>query len=128
MGEFSGEMNYEAVKNAYVLSFTAPPPSSDNVEVELTRGDNVKKFSALSVRDGSEISWQEALNCVRDFDGELFSSLTDGGNFKGEIYVRLLFDEGCYYYVGVCDRQKNISAYLVDGGTGKIITTKKIKG
>ena len=61
--------------------------------------------------------------CAVEHGKELFASLTDGNIFLGEIYVRLLYDDGCYYYVGVCDRNKKITAYLVDGERGKVIAS-----
>ena len=71
---------------------------------------------------------ESAVKCVTEHNPDLFASLTENKIFKGEIYVRLLYDEGCYYYVGVCDREKNINAFLVDGVRGKIIANKKLNG
>ena len=109
----------------YHLSFSGAAFKEDTLPVSLTFNKNTHEYAALSVLYDGVISCEEAVNCVRDFDTELFENLTDRGLFNGEIYVRLLFDEGCYYYVGVCDKNKNVNAYLVDGEHGKIITTKK---
>ena len=70
---------------------------------------------------------EQALSCVVEHDRELFDSMTANGLFDGEIFIRLLYDEGCYYYVGVCNKQKNIKAYLLDGERGKIIATKELQ-
>lgn len=121
-----GEMNYRAVENDFYLSFTAQPFKEGNITVKLDCDGKTSEYTAQSVKSGALITCEQALNCVIDHDKSLFSSLTDGNLFAGEIYVRLLYDNGCYYYVGVCDRQKNMNAYLVDGERGKIITSKKI--
>lgn len=121
-----GEMNYRAAENDFYLCFTAPAFKNENVKVELDCDGKVSEYTLQSVKSGALLSCEQALNCVIDHDRELFGSLTEGKSFLGEIYVRLLYDNGCYYYVGVCDRQNNVSAYLVDGERGKIITSKKL--
>lgn len=125
-GDYSGEMNYLAVEGCYYLSFSGDDFKSDNVNIKLTYGENTREYTAMSVLYDGVISCEDALLCAVEYDGALFESLTEKRLFNGEIYTRLLFDEGCYYYVGVCDKNKNINAYLVDGEHGKIIATKKI--
>ena len=61
---------------------------------------------------------------VTEYDGGRFESLTEGSRFAGEIYVRLLYDEGCFYYVGICDREGNTHAYLLDGTNGRVLAEK----
>lgn len=126
VGGINGEMNYRAVENDYYLSVSDASLKGENAEVTLTYGEESKTYSAMSVRHSGIISCDDALKCVTEHDKELFASLTDGNIFLAEIYIRLLYDEGCYYYVGVCDRDKKINAYLVDGEHGKIIATKQI--
>ena len=123
-----GEMNYRAVENCYYLSTSGGNISGESIDVALTYGDESTTYSAVSVLYDGVISCEDAVKCVIERDKDLFESLTEDGIFCGEIYVRLLYDEGCYYYVGVCDRDKKISAYLVDGERGKIIATKEING
>ena len=122
-----GEMSYRAVENCYYISF-ADGVSGDNVDVNLTCGSDSYTCTAVSVLYDGVMDCNGAVKCVLEHDGELFSSMTENGIFCGEIFVRLLYDEGCYYYVGVCGRDKNITAYLVDGERGKIIATKKLNG
>lgn len=125
IGGYSGEMNYQAVGGRFTASYSAAAINADGVDVLLTVDGEERAFKALSVADKSVISCETALRCVIEHDGDLFANLTEKKDFKGEIHVRLLYDEGCYYYVGVCDRNKNTTAYLVDGGNGKIIAGKK---
>ena len=124
----SGEMNFEAVEQRFSLTFTSPAIEGDGVDVQLTLDGATKSVRALSVLDKGVLSCEEALICAVEHDRALFESLTDRRDFAGEIYIRLLYDDGCYYYVGVCDRDKNITAYLLDGGVGKVIASKKING
>lgn len=123
---YSGEMNYEAVNTRFTASYTSPAFMREGIDVVITADGNEKSYTVLSVLDSGVLSCEQALSCAVEHDRELFTSLTRKRDFAGEIYVRLLYDEGCYYYVGVCDRDKNITAYLLDGGIGKVIATKKI--
>lgn len=126
VADVQGQMNYKAVENCYYLSASGGNISGDTVTVTLTCGGESKDYSAASVLYDGVISCDEAVKCAIDHDGELFASLTQKDIFLGEIFVRLLFDDGCYYYVGVCDRNKQITAYLVDGERGNVIATKEL--
>lgn len=123
---FGGDMNYKAVDGCYYLSFTAERFKKDSVKVKLTVDGESTEYTALSVLYDGVIDGKKALSCVVEHDRERFESLTQNGTFAGEIYIRLLADEGCYYYVGVCSRDGSVKAYLLDGERGKIITTKEI--
>ena len=125
VADINGQMNYKAVENCYYLSQSSVV-SGDSVKVTLTYGGESKEYTAVSVLYDGVITCEEAVNCAIDYDGELFKSLTQRDLFLGEIFVRLLYDDGCYYYVGVCDRNKKITAYLVDGERGNIIATKEL--
>lgn len=123
-----GEMSYEAVENRFFFSFTAEEFSGDSVEITLAYGGDSATYTALGARSAGVMSCEEALQCVIEYDGALFEGLTRNGLFEGEIFVRLLYDDGCYYYVGVCNKDKKISAYLLDGERGKVIATKQLQG
>ncbi len=125
---FNGEMNWQAVDKQYYLSFSAKEFTVDSLDVTLTFGGESKTYSALSVKQEGVMDCEQAVKCVIEHDKQLFDSLTQNRLFNGEIYVRLLYDEGCYYYVGVCDKNKHITAYLTDGEHGKVIATKELQG
>lgn len=121
-----GEMNYDAVKKEYSLNFPEPDFSGESLGATVIADGKDYAFSADSVLYDGVMDCESALDCVREHARELFESLTRDGEFLGEISVRLLYDDGCYYYVGVCDRNSKINAYLLDGERGKIITQKQL--
>ena len=121
-----GEMNYQAVENRFYLGFSGIKEIPEKFEVTLTYGELSNVYTAESVKYGNIISCADALNCVIEHDTATFENMTENNIFNGEIFVRLLFDEGCYYYVGVCGRDKKINAYLIDGERGKVITKKQL--
>lgn len=128
VGGDGGEMNYNAVENDYYLSFTGGEFEKNSCVVTLTVDKNEREYTLTNVLYGGVMDGKSALGCALEYDGETFAALTENGAFLGEIFIRLLYDDGCYYYVGVCDRNKNISAYLVDGVQGKIIASRKTAG
>ncbi len=125
---YEGEMNYQAVDKNYYLSFSSPAFDKTGVEVTLTHDGESNTYTALSVKHENVMTCDQAVLCVKEHAAELFESLTKNGLFDGEIYVRLLYDDGCYYYVGICDKTKKINAYLIDGVRGKVIATKTLQG
>lgn len=124
---YGGEMNWQAVERQYYLSFSAKEFKTDSLAVTLTYGNESKTYSALSVKYDGVMSCDEAVKCVIEHDKARFESLTENRLFQGEISVRLLYDEGCYYYIGVCDKSKHTTAYLIDGERGKVIATKELQ-
>jgi hypothetical protein len=124
LGIYSGEMNYQAVSNSFYLSFSGEGFKDDNVEVKLLIDGNEKIFEAVSVLYDGIITPQSALDCVYEYDTQTFESLTNGNFFNGEIYIRLLYDKSCYYYVGICDKTGKINAYLLDAETSHIIAQR----
>lgn len=122
-----GEMNYQAVTRQYYLSFSAAPFNKSGVIVTLTADGKAGTFAALSVKYNGVMSCESAVLCVAEYANELFEGMTSNGLFDGEIFVRLLYDDGCYYYVGVCNKEKRITAFLIDGERGKVIAKKEIQ-
>lgn len=124
----AGEMNYQAVTRQYYLSLSAAAFDKSGVEVTLTADDgNKETYTALSVKDDNVMSCEKAVLCVAEYASELFEGLTSNGLFDGEIFVRLLYDDGCYYYVGICDKTKHVTAFLIDGERGKVIAKKELQ-
>lgn len=126
-GEIEGEMSYRSVENMYYLSYTGEI-KGDSVEVTVTTDGESAQYMAVSVLYDGVISCDEAVRCVLEREAELIENMTENGIFCGEIFVRLLYDDGCYYYVGICNREKKINAFLVDGERGKIIATRELQG
>lgn len=116
-----GEMSWMAVTRNYYLSFSGGDLSGASIPVVLNIDGTEKKIDVFNVAEEGTIDGKTALKCVREYDGDAFSSLTEGSAFAGEIIIRLLYDDGCYYYVGICNREANVHAYLVNGSDGRII-------
>lgn len=122
---YSGEMSYMSVSASYYLSFSARLFDVESLAVKLTVDGKEQEIIARNVFEEGTIDWKSALNSVIDYDKDRFENLTGRNRFLGEIAVRLIYDDNCYYYVSVCDREKQVKAYLVDGKSGRIITERE---
>lgn len=120
-----GEMSWLAVTRNYYLSFAGGEISGASIAVTLNIDGKEKKVDVFNVAEEGTIDGKTALKCAREYDGETFNALTEGTTFAGEIIIRLLYDNGCFYYVGVCNREGNVHAYLVNGSDGRIIAERE---
>jgi hypothetical protein len=127
-GNLQGEMNYLSVSKSFYLSFTSDEINADKVQINLNIDGKQKQIEALNVMYDGVIDAESALKCVCEYDAGLFEKLTVNNVFNGEIYLRLLYDDGCFYYVGVIDKSGTTNAYLVDGETGRILAQRSSNG
>ncbi len=119
-----GEMSYLSVKGYWYLSYGGEA-EGDEIALTLSRGGESNDYTLIKVAGENTLTCEQALKCVTEHDAALFENMTVNGVFEGEIFVRLIYDESCYYYVGVCGRDGNIHAYLVDGTSGRIIAERE---
>jgi uncharacterized membrane protein YkoI len=50
--------------------------------------------------------------------------MTDKYGFKGEIYFRLIYEGNPYYYIGIINRNGEITAFLINAKTGKTLARR----
>ena len=122
---YEGEMSYDIVKGEYYASFPIDVSTQREIVCFVKYGDEEKELTATSILTPNTISPQEALKKVQTEKSDLFLSLMDKYGFSGEIYLRLLFEDSPYYYVGIIDRQGNCTAFLMNAETGKILAQRQ---
>ena len=122
---YGGEMSFDNVKAEYYFSCTLDVSALREIRCELACDETTTELTAKSVLTPTTLSAENVLNNVRIEEKELFSSLTDQYGFAGEIYIRLLYEEAPYYYVGITDRNGKTSAFLVNAETGKILAKRQ---
>ena len=119
-----GEASYLTVKGCWYLSFSGYR-DEDGIELTVTCDGESRDYTLETILYDGVMSAEETLQYAVDYDGATFESLKRNGIFYGEIFLRLLYDAGkCYRYVGVCDRDGKIKAYLLDGETGRVIAER----
>ena len=119
-----GEASYLTVKGCWYLSFSGYQ-EGDNIALTVNCDGESREYTLNSILYDGVMSAEEALQYAVEYDSTTFEALKNNGVFYGEIFLRLLYDAGkCYRYVGVCDRNGKIKAYLLDGETGRVIAER----
>lgn len=123
--EFGGEMSYDNVKAEYYYSCTMDVSALKEIPCKIVYGKEEISLLAKSVLDGQTMTPKAALTVLSTEEKELFASLTDKYGFTGEIYLRVIYEDYVYYYIGVIDRANNVTAFLLNAKTGKILAKRQ---
>ncbi len=122
--EYGGEMSYDNVRGQYFYACTLDASSLSQVDCNLLYGEREVTLTAKSVLTEKTLSPTAILERLQTECPQVFSALTDEYGFAGEIYLRLLYEDSPFYYVGVIDREGNIQAFLLNAETGKILARR----
>lgn len=120
-----GDTSYDNVRSEYYLFLPLDISQQKKLACVIEYGGEKYAVDALSVLDGEELTPQEILQAVELNNAELFASMTDKYGFTGEIYMRLIFEDAPYYYVGVVNRSEGVYAHLVNAKTGKVLAKRQ---
>jgi len=124
--EYGGDMSFDNVKLEYFYSCTLDVSAASEIGFTIEFDGSTVEMTAKSVRTEETLPPREILNKVRASESELFKSMTDKNGFAGEIYLRLIYEDAPYYYVGVIDRDGKINAFLTDCKDGKILAKRQM--
>lgn len=122
---YGGEMSFDNVKTEYYWTCSLDVSTAQSLEFILEYGEETLNLTASSVLSGKELAPKAVLEILKEEDPEPFAALTDKYGFAGEIYLRLIFEENPYYYVGIIDRNGKIYAFLINATTGKILAKRQ---
>lgn len=122
---YGGELSFDSVKAQYYYSCSLDISSLEQLSCKISFGKNEKVLVAKTVKSPSTLTPRNILQSVKEKESELFSSLTDEYGFAGEIYLRLIFEEKPYYYLGVIDKKGNITAFLINAESGNILAKRQ---
>lgn len=127
--EYSSELSFDSVRLVHRCSQSIPAPSETSLTftISITENGDTEPVSvtASSIKTEKTLNLDDLLQKVRNAESARFDALTSGNSFAGELYVRLLYDNGrCFYYIGLIDRSGNTYAMLADAETGEIIATR----
>ena len=122
--EYGGEMSYDNVKAEYFFSCSLDVSTVETVPCRVEYGAKTLLLNAQTIRQEATMDATKLLKALSTSESELFASLTDSYGFAGEIYIRLIYEENPYYYVGIIDRNGNIHAFLLNAQTGKILAKR----
>ena len=122
---YGGEMSYDNVKAEYYLSCPLDTVALSTIECTISYGGKEWVLTATSVLSSDTLSPETVLKNLTIAESELFASMTDKYGFAGEIYLRLIYEDSPYYYVGVIDRSGKTNAFLINATSGKILAKRE---
>ena len=122
--EYGGEMSFDNVKTQYFWTCTLDVSKCSMLNFSIQYGESSLDFTAKSVLNGKELAPALILQNIINENPDVFSVLCDKYGFAGEIYIRLIYEENPYYYVGIIDRTGKIYAFLVNAVTGKTLAKR----
>ena len=117
-------MSYDNVKSEYYFSYPLDVSNATTLPCRIEYGDKSLSLNTPTVKQKDTLSAGEILKKLQAEESELFTSLTDKYGFAGEIYIRLIYEESPYYYVGIIDRNGVVHAYLLNAQSGKILAKR----
>lgn len=123
--EYGGEMSFDNVKCEYFYACPLDIGACETLALQICYGDTQITLNAQSVLTKDALSAKAALDALVEAEKALFESMTDRYGFAGEIYLRLLYEDAPYYYIGVIDRNGGTHAFLMNALTGKILARRQ---
>lgn len=123
--EYGGEMSFDNVKGDYYFSCTLDVSKLSALPCRIRYGDTALTLNAESVRNENTLSPEAVLQELQRVESELFKAMTDKYGFTGEIYLRLIYEDSAYYYVGIIDREGKTNAFLLNAQTGKVLAKRQ---
>ncbi len=122
--EYGGEMSYDNVKAEYYYACPLDIEHEQEIVFQIEYGESTLSLTAISVRTEDTLTPEHVLKNLQREESELFTSLTDKYGFAGEIYMRLIYEDAPYYYVGLIERNGNVHAFLINAKTGKVLAKR----
>lgn len=117
---YGGDMSYDSVYARFSYSESVDIVSAPSLTFTVTCEGEQTVLEATTVRTGKEMTMPEIVGKLIEQRPALFTSLTQGGAFGGELCVRLVYNRKCYYFVGVTSADGWSDYFLLDGETGEI--------
>ena len=123
--KYGGDMSYDGVKAEYYFSCTLDISSLQAIDFSLAFGEETLVVCAQSVVDSSVLTPKVVIERLAVEYKALFDRLTDDYGFQGEIYIRLIFEDSPYYFVGIIERDETTTAFLINAVTGKVLACRE---
>jgi len=122
---YASQGEYNANTNSVDYSFKVKRLPDKEIVVETETNSTKNQITCKSMLKSDTITPLTALEKVNKEQSDFVSSLYENGEFKAEIYIRLIVENGYnFYYVGYAQGSNKITAFLIDGVSGEILAGK----
>ena len=122
----SGDASYDNVKRHFYFSCAADVASEYSIPLSVSFNGAEREITLTSVKTDDLLSLKDVLTYAFESEKELLKTLAPNKEFEGELYVRLLYEETPFFYVGIVDRNGKVTALLLDGKTGKVLAKRSV--
>ena len=119
-----GEASFDTVKRQFYFSCAASVANATALPVQLHIDGVEWQLTLNSVKTPDLLPLSELLTKLFSEESTLKKKLAENGELACELYVRILYEDAPYFYVGVVDRKGTIHAFLLNGQTGKILARR----
>ncbi len=119
-----GDMSFRNTRGDFYYSQGVDQFPETSVTLRVEWDDTVREIVATSVKTENTITPEQALNYAVESEKDLIASMSFEGTFAGEFYVRLLRRDKNYYYVGIVDKNGNMTSLLLDSETGEVLARR----
>lgn len=123
--EYGGDMSYDNVKAEYYYFCSLDVSTATEIDVSILYGETSLSLTAKSVLQDDILSPKVALEKLCLAEKQFFTDMTDEYGFAGEIYLRLLYEDDPFYYVGVIGKDGKTTAFLLNAKTGKVLAKRQ---
>lgn len=124
--EHAGDGSYDSVKRHFYYSCTANVENAHTIPLAVSFDGNEREITLTSVKTEDLLPLSEILRQAFESEKELLKKLTPKKEFEGELYVRLLYEDAPFFYVGIVDRNGKVTALLLNGKTGKVLAKRTV--
>ena len=123
---YNADFNFNPINGKFVAEILVDElPKSPTISAIVKESESENTITLNTKRFNDTKDYKEALNSVCNYDKEVVEKLFSSISVVAEVHIRLISDnEKNYYYVGFCDKEGKIYAYLVDGKDLKVIAKK----
>lgn len=120
-----GEMSFRSVTGDRYYSRGVETFPEGVLSLRIVRDGKSEDIALTSVKNQKTLSPASALESALLSEKETVKKLSSGGDFSGELHVRLLRRDKNYYYVGIVDRNKKTVCMLLDAESGKVLARRE---
>ena len=125
---YKSAFKFDPVSHTMLATINVDGFNLKEFDVEIRTASTVEKVKMKSIVPEGTIDYKTALDFLAKNQPELINNYrTDGNNFSGEIYVRIVVkNDKSYWYVGLASGNDNLKALLIDGKSGEVLAIREI--
>lgn len=126
--QYASKFVFSPVSHSLIASVKIDNFNLKTFKVTLSYGSNAVDIEMNSTLPNGTVDYCTALGVLQKEQPQMISSFCDSeGNFKAEIYARVIVKNGkAYWYIGLAKGMDKLKALLIDGATCEVLAIREI--